>query len=536
MRDRVVLRADVYRPGRDGRFPVLVYRTPYSRREAPPDPLVLAAVRRGYAVVVQDVRGRYDSEGVFEPYRQERGDGYDTIEWAALQEWSNGRVGTFGLSYPGAVQWLAALERPPSLRAMVPAMTYSKPESFWYQGGVWDGSWLDWTWLNIAPDLRRRLGVPGPSTDEEAARSWNEERVEAQRYRPMLELPDFKGVAPWYYEWMRHPPGDPWWDWTRLEKGYEQVDAPVLNLSGWFDEAYGPIGALENFEAAGDALVLGPWTHGSDAVQRSKAGDRDFGPAAALNYDSLVLAWMDRHVRAPGFRPGRPAVRVFMMGANRWREADRWPFPGTRADTMYLMSAGHRGSWTAGKLVRRAPTDREGETVIRSDPAHPVTDPFNGRFGAHDYRSLKPGPSIAVFETEPFSAPLEIIGRVVIELAASATVPDFDLWVQLFDVAPDGTAWNLSTPGTALQRASYREGGPERRLIKPGETVRLRMNRLITANRFLEGHRLRMVITPQFYPLFSVNPQTGAQEFESDTVRGGEIRIGPSRIVLPVVH
>jgi uncharacterized protein len=164
-----------------------------------------------------------------------------------------------------------------------------------------------------------------------------------------------------------------------------------------------------------------------------------------------------------------------------------------------------------------------------------VTDPFGGKFGAHDYRALKPSPSVAVFETPPFSAPLEVIGRVLIELAASATVPDFDLWVQLYDVAPDGTAWNLSTPGTALQRASYRGGGPERRLVKPGEAVQLRMDRLVTANRFLRGHRLRVVITPQFYPLFSVNPQTGMQEFESDGVRAGEIRIGRSRIVLPVV-
>ncbi len=150
------------------------------------------------------------------------------------------------------------------------------------------------------------------------------------------------------------------------------------------------------------------------------------------------------------------------------------------------------------------------------------------------------GPGIAVFETSAFSTAVEIIGQVVIELAVSATVPDFDVWAQLFDVAPDGTAWNLSTPGTALQRASYREGGPERRLVRSGETVRLRMDRMVTANRFLPGHRLRLVITPQFYPLFSVNPQTGAQEFESDSVRAGEIRIGhsadrASRIVLPVV-
>jgi hypothetical protein len=208
-------------------------------------------------------------------------------------------------------------------------------------------------------------------------------------------------------------------------------------------------------------------------------------------------------------------------------------------DTLYL--AGHpEGSKGAGLLVQRAPASGGGTTVIRSDPAHPVSDPFEGKFGAHDYRSLRPGPGIAVFETGAFDAPVEMIGQVVIELAASATVPDFDLWAQLYDVAPDGTAWNLSTPGTALQRASYRQGGPERLLVKPAETVKLRMNRLVTANRFLPGHRLRLIITPQFYPVFSVNPQTGVQEFESDSVRVGEIRIAHSadrvsRIVLPVV-
>jgi len=540
MRDGVVLRADLYRPLSDGRFPVLVHRTPYSRVEAPPDPLVLAAVRRGYAVVLQDVRGRYGSGGVFEPYQQEGRDGYDTIEWVARQPWSNGSVGTFGLSYPGAVQWLAAVEHPPSLKAMVPAMTFSSPESFWYSGGVWDGSWLDWTWLNIAPDLRRRLGLAGPRTDEEAARSWDQEGAAARRYRPMLGLPQLKGVTPWYFEWMRHPPGDPYWSFARLGGRYARVDAAVLNLSGWFDEMYGPIGAVENFLGAGDALVLGPWVHGAASVQRRKAGERDFGPSAALDYVAMVLGWMDRHLKGVDSLRTQPRVRVFVMGVNRWRTSDRWPLAGVHPDTFYLAGNPDRSQGSPGLLVRRAPASGAGTTVIRSDPAHPVTDPFAGKFGAHDYRSLVPGPRIAVFETPAFRTPVEIIGQVVIEMAANATVPDFDLWAQLYDVSPDGAAWNLSTPGTAVQRASYREGGPERRLVKSEETVRLRMDELVTANRFLPGHRLRLVITPQFYPLFSVNPQTGAQEFESESVRAGEIRIGHSadrvsRIVLPVV-
>ena len=540
MRDGVVLRADVFRPAAPGRYPVLVYRTPYNRDELPQgSSLVQAAVRRGYAVVLQDVRGRYQSAGTFDPYFQEGRDGYDTIEWAARQPWSDGRVGSFGLSYPGAVQWLAAVEGPPSLRALVPAMTYSKPENFWTAGGVWDGSWLDWTWLNIAPDLRRRLGIAGPASDSTAEASWAREGAAARRFRPMLDLPQLQGVTPWYFEWMRHPPGDVWWDPVRLTGRYDRTRAAVLNLSGWFDEMYGANGAVENFQAAGDALILGPWVHGVGPVQSRKAGERDFGADAALDYDGTVLGWMDRHLKGDSMAPA-PAVRVFVMGANTWRRADRWPWPGARADTLYLAGAGAPGRGGAGTLERKVPDSRGGAALLVSDPAHPVGDPFDGRFGAHDYRALRPGPGIAVFETPPFREATEIIGRVTIELAASASVPDFDLWAQLYDVAPDGTAWNLSTPGTAVQRASYRDGGPERRLIAPGETVRLRMDRLITANRFLPGHRLRLVVTPAFAPVFSVNPQTGGLEFDSDSVRAGQIRIGHSAteaswVVLPVV-
>jgi len=180
MRDGVVLRADVWRPAA-GRSPVLVYRTPYDRRLAQDDGSTVArAAARGYAVVVQDVRGRYGSEGEFDPYRNEGRDGYDTIEWAAAQPWSDGSVGTFGLSYPGAVQWLAAVESPPHLKAMAPAMTFSTPRNFFYSGGVFDMSWTAWIWNNIAPDVRARRGLPGPRTGEEARAAWQKWLGDAQ--------------------------------------------------------------------------------------------------------------------------------------------------------------------------------------------------------------------------------------------------------------------------------------------------------------------------------------------------------------------
>ena len=203
-------------------------------------------------------------------------------------------------------------------------------------------------------------------------------------------------------------------------------------------------------------------------------------------------------------------------------------------------------SRAGGRRVNRGVCSRStaetgrGESVIQSDPAAPLEDPFKGRAGAHDYRALPGRPEVAVFETPPFTAPHEIVGRVVAELAVSASVPDFDVWVQLYDVAPDGTAWNLSSPGTGLPRASYRDGGPERHPVPDGEVVRLRLDRMVTANRFLPGHRLRIVVSTAFFPLFSVNPQTGRQEFESADTRAGEVRIHhapgeASLLILPMV-
>ena len=217
MRDGVVLRADVWRPAAAGRFPVLVYRTPYDRRHVQGERSTAArAAERGYAVVVQDVRGRYGSEGEFEPYRNEGRDGYDTIEWAAAQPWSEGSVGTWARSYPGAVQWLAAVESPPHLAAMAPAMTFSTPRNFFYSGGVFDMSWTAWIWNNIAPDVRVRRGLDGARTTGEAGAEWERIRDPILRRLPVMALDEFRDVAPYLFTWLSHPAGDPWWDWAEL--------------------------------------------------------------------------------------------------------------------------------------------------------------------------------------------------------------------------------------------------------------------------------------------------------------------------------
>jgi len=554
VRDGVVLRADLWRPAGAGRFPTLVYRTPYNKAPVfTTYSLFRKAVERGYAVVAQDVRGRYASDGEYLAYQQEGKDGHDTIEWAAAQAWSDGRVGSFGLSYPGAVQWLAAIERPPHLLAMVPAMTFASPMHFWYTGGVWDNSWVSWVWQNIAPDIRQRRNLPGPRTGREAREAWPAQGRAMQNFLPLGKMPAFVGVTDWYYEWMKHPPFDPWWDWAELTNKYDRVTAAVLNLSGWHDEAYGPAGATTNFAGlvkarGGDGLsaqthlVVGPWNHGIGPIARSRIGERAMGTAAALDYDELVLRWMDRWVKGLDNGVDRePPVRVYVMGAGQWRTGDRWPLDGGEPTAFYLggQAGGRAAGRTMGSLLASPSTSPASSSFI-SDPANPVRDPFAEEAGPHDYRVLGDRDDVLLFETEPLVEDLESVGPIEAEIYVSSDKPDTDLWVKLLDVSPDGTAFNLMSPGLDVIRASYREKQPTRSLLKPGRVYQLRLESLLTANRFLRGHRIRIAVMASFAPHMSRNLHSGLLEMVSD--RGERARITvhhdrryPSRIVLPAL-
>ena len=547
MRDGVVLRADVWLPKVAGRFPTLVYRTPYGKQNAPKEWTTFEKLpTHGYAVVIQDVRGRYASAGHFLPYQHEGKDGYDTIEWAAQQPWSDGNVGTFGLSYPGAVQWLAAVENPPHLKAMIPAMTFSTPKNFFYSGGLFDGSWLEWIWMNIAPDERVRNHLPGPETEAEAAAAWKKEHERIEGYLPLRDLPDLKQAAPFYYQWLAHPPADPWWDWAELRDKYAYVHCAVLNFSGWYDEAYGPDGATTNFNGLLAArkdwpdpatrTIIGPWTHGAQDTRKS--GERDFGPTAPIDYDELILRWMDHYLR--GLENGvekQAPVRFFVMGANTWRDERQWPLARAKLTTLYL--AADSPAERIGALSPVRGTSKAKATSFLSDPAHPVSDPYDA-YGAHDYHTLAGREDVLVFDSKALEKDTEVTGPITAEIYVSADVKDFDLWARLLDVAPDGTAFNLMSPGLDVLRASYRDETVQPELLRPGEIYKLTLNRLLTSNTFLKGHRIRVQLSGAFYPHFSRNLQSGRSEIVSKESRLGRISVyldgkHASRLVLPVI-
>ena len=548
MRDGIVLRADILRPAANEKFPVLVYRTPYGKDAAQREYMTFKhAADRGYAVVVQDVRGRFQSEGEFRPYENEGPDGYDTIEWAARQSWSNGSVGTFGLSYPGAVQWLAAIQNPPHLKAMVPAMTFSSPQNFFYAGGTWDMSWIEWIWNNIAWDTRAKKNLPGPRTYKEAAAAWATEGTTMLSHLPLLDLKPLQQIAPYYFDWLRHPPEDPWWNWSELRDKYSHTNAAVLNLSGWYDDNYGPEGATTNFiglvmarAEAKDAdthLLLGPWVHGVASTEETRSGEREFGPTAAIDYDDVVLRWMDHYLKDTdnGVDREKP-VRYFVMGRNQWRDADRWP-PAAKMMPLFLFPPGKNGR--SARLQTRPFDSNDSFSEFVSDPAHPVTNPYESS-GAHDYAKLSGRADVLSFDSAVLQEDTEITGPITERIFVSCDCEDFDLWARLLDVSPDGTAINLMSPGLDVLRASYRDLSQGKLLVSPGKIYELRLERLITSNVFLQGHRIRLQISATFSPNFSRNLQNGKSETSSAEMKKAEIRVfhdaaHPSQIVLPIV-
>jgi hypothetical protein len=277
--------------------------------------------------------------------------------------------------------------------------------------------------------------------------------------------------------------------------------------------------------------------HGVDNTAKTKSGEREFGPSAAIDYDDVVLRWMDHYVKgvANGVENERPA-RYFVMGANEWREADIWP-PAAERKPLFLMpiAAGQHTGHLSGEGSKQS---KEFSEFV-SDPANPVVNEYASS-GAHDYRKLAEREDILTFDSQVLDKDTEITGPIEAQMFVSCDCRDLDLWVRLEDVSPDGTAFNLMSPGLDVLRASYRDLARGRQWLEPGKIYDLDLKNLITSNVFLKGHRIRVQISGSFYPNFSRNLQSGKSEVQSADVKKARIRIyndaqHPSQIVLPFV-
>lgn len=535
MRDGVVLRADVFLPDVRVPVPALVLRTPYDRTHPliPPsgiDPE--RAAEAGFALVCQDVRGQYGSDGEFATFVPEGRDGYDTVEWVAAQPWSNGRVGMVGRSYAAACQWLAAAQTPPHLEAIAPALTGSDYFDGWiYQGGAFQlGLNLFWT---------RMMSDPRNATKRDALYS----------HVPLktVPLPDPKW-ARFYFEWLDHPTDDDFWRALSPNRRYSRVAVAALNVAGWFDTFLG--GTLENFarmraeggsEAArtGQRLVVGPWAHGSTYGSYPDHSFEGFRSDDPFDLDALQLEFFSRQLGGDGGRDEAP-VRIFVMGENRWRDEQEWPLARARFERWYLREG--------GRLSPEPPAVEDPDTY-EYDP-HNAAPTIGGptmlppkmmrmNAGPLDQRSLEQRADVLVYTSAPLERPLEVTGPLTVVLHASSSARDTDFVTKLTDVDPAGVSRLLAE---GILRARFRDGFDRPRQLEPGAVYELALDLVATSNVFSAGHRIRIVVTSSSFPRFDRNANTGnttGTDAEEDFAAARQTifhdAAHASHVVLPIV-
>ncbi len=550
MRDGATLYADVYRPAGEGRFPVLVTRTPYGKqRDGIHDHLIQFA-QRGYVIVAQDVRGRFESDGVWDPFRFEAADGYDTVQWAAQQPWSSGKIGMEGGSYLGNVQWQAAAMTPPNLVAIFPSVaSTSLYHNTWYHGGAFKLA-LAFGWGAVR-NPRRTMYPQYWHTEAFAPDEWRYENVLWRLPVGTLDLSSSNQTVRHFRDWVQHQSYDDYWKAISVEEKFSQVKVPAHVHGGWFDLLLG--GTLNGFtglrrsggtEAArrGTRMTVGPWGHGPSR----KTGDVDFGPTAHRSLPARNLQWFDHYLKGMDTGIDRePPVEIFYMGVNRWAHHDDWPVPGTGYTPFYLSSGGQantsrgNGGLQRGKPVA-APSDQ-----FTYDPASPVpTHGGNDCCGAPipsgpvDQRVVETRNDVLVYTSPMLEQSLAIAGPVRMKLFAATDGPDTDYFVKLVDVHPNGFAMNIAE---GILRARFRKGLDRMELLKPGEPYEFEIDMRATANVFLPGHRVRVDVTSSNFPQYDRNPNTGEDLGVSTRVRIARQTVfhtpeRPSHILLPVVE
>ena len=538
MRDGTTLMANVYRPADDGEYPVLLTRLPYGKDQPRDftyfDPA--RAARRGYIVVVQDVRGRFASEGEFASFPQEMDDGHDSVEWAAKLPGSNGKVGMWGLSYFGKTQWHAATTRPPSLMSMVPGQTWGNHlNGASLRGGAQELGLIQlWTQGAIAPhEIFRKYATDPEKLNEKLLEVIGivNELLAGGGYDalPLSDLPDPGGLTA--ASGLGRGVEDPIWDHLNIDGKYDRIEAPTFHIGGWHDCFIGE--TLRQYEAmkahseeAGmrpPRLLVGPWTH---AGFGTTFGDLDFGMTSTGGFINADGDFTERHLRwfdatlkdDEEALANRPPVEIFVMGENRWRGYEAWPVPGSREESWYLGSGYSLSQDTPGA---------ESPDEYDYDPRDPV--PTIGgpslladihRPGACDQREVEGRSDVLVYTSEVLRENYTVIGAVHATLFAASSAPDTDFVVRLVDVYPDGRAIGIAD---GILRASARESYPAPGVItptppspiEPGEVYEYAVDLWAAGITFLAGHRLRVEVTSSSFPRWDRNPNTGESSMDS---------------------
>jgi putative CocE/NonD family hydrolase len=540
MRDGTNLALDLVLPNGTGPFPVILERTPYDKTNSYNIGIEDYA-RRGYAVVLQDVRGRFNSDGGFNPFCQEHNDGHDTVEWIADQEWCNGNVGMIGGSYTGQTQWFAASQAPKALKAIVPVE--SPPGNQFLNepmyGGVMSLGIIEWMVL-----LGRRSFQMDKFKDIHSIHCdyFEEHSVEK------VAAGAGANVQWWKEDWLNHPTLDEFWLSCGYEQFWPQMTVPALNISGWWGLNFN--GAPRNFvgmreQAAtaqgrdGQRLVMGPWPH---AVNGSRIlSGLDLGPDAVTGLRNYCLKFFDYYLKdkTDNTLGDDPRVHVFVVGANQWWQADTWPLPGTVTTPLYLHSEGQANSHRGDGLVSfHKPSNEPADSYI-SNPLDPVRLIWNMHGGPVDDRTVTERPDVLCYTSEALIEAIDVVGDISAVLYASSSAKDCDWHVRLVDVHPDGSARFMCH---GALRARFNQGFDKTVLLNPDEITRFDIDMTATGIRFLPGHKIRIEVTSSWFNRFDRNLQTGAENWMRDK---GEPVVAtqaiyhdennPSHILLPII-
>jgi len=539
MRDGTKLSSDVFRPDVKGKFPVILTRTPYRTVEgfqASQNDEAKFFAKNGYAYIIQDCRGKNDSDGVYRPFLDDDGrDGYDTLAWAAKQEWSNGILGTTGASYAAWNQWQAATLKPPGLKAMVCTVALPDPVlNVPYQNGamvLWMAEWM------ALIDGRRNTNT---ALYDSKKLFWH------LPLRTMDEQFGRKKSRIWQ-EWVAHPSADGYWKKAFYQDKLKRVNVPVLHISGWYDDDI--IGTHANYlgmtassrpekTRKSQKLIIGPWQHRVNVT--SKLGDIDFGEAALVDLRGTKLRWFDHWLK--GAKNGidrEPPVDIFTTGRNAWGKYGSWPLAHTRATEYYLHSRGAANtSYGDGALSPVVPSSEPSDTYSY-DPAHPAPNiDDNAAEGPFDQRPVERRGDVLVYTTPLLRNEVEVSGRVTVSLFASTSARDTDFWAQLTDVFPNGYSMHLTE---GIIRGRYRKSLEEPELIEPGRVNKFTIDLWIISNAFQKGHAIRLDISSSSFPKYDRNPNTGSPFGQDSKLVVAEQEVfhdakHASSVVLPIVR
>lgn len=537
MRDGVELVADVYRPDTDTPVPVVVARTPYGKNTEFAWKKALLYVSRGYAFVWMDVRGRGDSPGEFLPHRDEPNDGYDTIEWLAERAWCDGKVITWGQSYLGYIQWLTAVQQPPSLAAMVIYVPPSDPFVDWPTGVHLP---MEVCWFRL---IDGRAYQYCDSIDFDTA----------YRHLPLMTMDEAAGYRSEHWRAdLSHPPSDQeYWGPKNFQDRFGEIKVPIVHVTGWYDDVQpgttlsftGMINEAPTEETRrAQRLVIGPWDHGLTRRRDRQMGSIDFGPGADFDLDDYEIRFLDHYVRGEDNGVAdEPRAQLFVMGANEWATEDEYPIARTQWTPLYLSSDGGANTrFGDGVLTWERPAT-DGKDTYRYDPEDPVpyiTESTSHQIGGpDDYREIEERADVLVYSTPELESDIQVTGPVRLKLYAASDGLDTDFTAKLVDVHPDGFCQRLTD---GIVRGRFRDGMMEEKPLEPGTVHEFEVDLWNTSQLFKAGHRIRLEVSSSAFPKYDRNLNTGGplatgtemRVAENEVRHGGEYT---SHLILPVI-